>query len=282
MHQKARAEIKQCYDRNKAGDPMFKSLTQSMKARLRATVGDIYWKKAHDYLDHFIRQKTEKKGEDGQPVPTSSRLASTQKPASSSSNVPSSSRSAAQPAPLKQLSQSQMAAMKMPMKSSGMPSISGSNTSAPTGVYVSSTKVVPPLDPEAAKKKAEQEKKEKAAERNKIRRAAAKKKRDEAEKQKKMMLAKQAASSGGVTIPSLVAPADPLAAGTMASTLTPSTIGGSSVSSIPSASSKKTDPSKAKKALKHSSSVSSVGSQKKRQRLLRRHIVRICISLIML
>jgi hypothetical protein len=95
MHKKARAEIKQCYDRNKAGDPMFKSLTHSMKARLRATVGDVYWKKAHGYLNHFLRQKAEKKGEDGQPVQSSSRLASTQEPASSSSNVTPFSQSTA-------------------------------------------------------------------------------------------------------------------------------------------------------------------------------------------
>jgi hypothetical protein len=30
-----------------------------MKLRLRSTVGELYWKKAHDYLDHFLRQKKE-------------------------------------------------------------------------------------------------------------------------------------------------------------------------------------------------------------------------------
>jgi hypothetical protein len=28
-----------------------------MEARLRATVGEMYWKKAHDYLEHFLCQK---------------------------------------------------------------------------------------------------------------------------------------------------------------------------------------------------------------------------------
>ena len=46
MHAKAKAEIKKCYERNKRGDPAYKSLTQSMKARLQQTVGNDYWKKA--------------------------------------------------------------------------------------------------------------------------------------------------------------------------------------------------------------------------------------------
>ena len=57
MHTRAKAQIKECYEKNKQGDPNFKSLTTSMKARLKQTVGDVYWKKAHDYLDHFLKQK---------------------------------------------------------------------------------------------------------------------------------------------------------------------------------------------------------------------------------
>lgn len=61
MHSRAKTQIKECYEKNKIGDPMYRSLTTSMNARLRATVGDVYWKKAQDYLDHFVRQKSEKK-----------------------------------------------------------------------------------------------------------------------------------------------------------------------------------------------------------------------------
>ena len=57
MHVKAKAQIKKCYEKNKSGDPNFRSLRTSMKARLRETVGEDYWKKAHDYLDHFLKQK---------------------------------------------------------------------------------------------------------------------------------------------------------------------------------------------------------------------------------
>jgi len=62
MHQKAKARIKECYEKNKNGDPAYKSLTQSMRARLRFTVGEKYWKKGHDYLDHFFRQRQEEAG----------------------------------------------------------------------------------------------------------------------------------------------------------------------------------------------------------------------------
>ncbi|KAL3785515.1 hypothetical protein ACHAW5_005269 [Stephanodiscus triporus] len=57
MFAAAKAQIKECYDKNKSGDPQFRSLTASMKVRLRATVGEIYWKKAQDYLDHFLKKK---------------------------------------------------------------------------------------------------------------------------------------------------------------------------------------------------------------------------------
>jgi hypothetical protein len=57
MFEKAKAVIKLCYEKNKSGNPEFENLFQSMKTRLRATVGEMYWKKAHDYLEYFVRQK---------------------------------------------------------------------------------------------------------------------------------------------------------------------------------------------------------------------------------
>ena len=66
MHAKAKAVIKECYEKNKRGDHVYKSLPSSMKARLRATVGEVYWKKAHDYLNHFLQQKIRANGEDGE------------------------------------------------------------------------------------------------------------------------------------------------------------------------------------------------------------------------
>ena len=50
MHTRAKAQIKECYEKNKQGDPNFKSLTTSLKARLKQTVCDVYWKvSAHNY-----------------------------------------------------------------------------------------------------------------------------------------------------------------------------------------------------------------------------------------
>ena len=51
MHAKAKTVIKECYEKKKAGDPEYSgSLTVIMKARLRATVGEAYWKMCHHLL----------------------------------------------------------------------------------------------------------------------------------------------------------------------------------------------------------------------------------------
>ena len=63
MHIKAKAQIKECYEKKKSGDPNYSSLTTSMNIRLRQTVGETHWKVAHDYLDHFLQQKMKSKGE---------------------------------------------------------------------------------------------------------------------------------------------------------------------------------------------------------------------------
>jgi len=66
MHAKAKQQIKECYERNKMGDPAYKSLTQSMKARLKVTVGDDYWRKAQSYLEHFFKQKQKERARAGE------------------------------------------------------------------------------------------------------------------------------------------------------------------------------------------------------------------------
>ena len=60
MHLKAKAIMRECYEKHKSEDPNFHNLTTSMKILLRHTVGGTYWKKAHDYLDHFLKQKEER------------------------------------------------------------------------------------------------------------------------------------------------------------------------------------------------------------------------------
>ena len=61
MHSKAKAVIKEVYLKNKAGDPNFRSLTGSMKAHLRQSVGENYWKKADHYLNQFLQQRREER-----------------------------------------------------------------------------------------------------------------------------------------------------------------------------------------------------------------------------
>jgi hypothetical protein len=57
MHARAKSIIKECAERNKRQEPGYESVTTSMKRRLKELVGDHYWKKANDYLVHFIEQK---------------------------------------------------------------------------------------------------------------------------------------------------------------------------------------------------------------------------------
>jgi hypothetical protein len=66
MHAAAKAQIKECYEKNKSGDPQFRSLITSTKARLRSTVGEHYWTKAHDYQDDYLKQMNKRVQQEGQ------------------------------------------------------------------------------------------------------------------------------------------------------------------------------------------------------------------------
>ena len=55
----AKAQVKECCEKSKSGDSQFRCIYTSTKACLRSTVGEFYWKKAHDYLDHLLNQKRE-------------------------------------------------------------------------------------------------------------------------------------------------------------------------------------------------------------------------------
>ena len=56
MHQQAKIIIKDCAERNKRQEPGYESVTESMKRELKELVGAHYWKKANEYLTHFIEQ----------------------------------------------------------------------------------------------------------------------------------------------------------------------------------------------------------------------------------
>jgi len=58
MHAKAKAVIKECYEKNKSCDPDIRFLPNSLKVRLRATVGELYWNKAER---HWVQLETKRR-----------------------------------------------------------------------------------------------------------------------------------------------------------------------------------------------------------------------------
>ena len=61
MHAKAMAVIKECFEQNKPGAPGYPHLTGSIRARLSATVGEVYWNEAHGWGGLCIEKEAEKK-----------------------------------------------------------------------------------------------------------------------------------------------------------------------------------------------------------------------------
>lgn len=57
MHQTVKAIIKDCAERNKRQEKGYESVTEKMKERLKPAVTDAYWKRAEQYLAHFLAQK---------------------------------------------------------------------------------------------------------------------------------------------------------------------------------------------------------------------------------
>eukprot|EP00536_Pseudo-nitzschia_multiseries_P012532 jgi/Psemu1/326876/estExt_fgenesh1_pg.C_4840003 len=67
MYNDAKKIIKDCAERNKRKEPGYESVTISMKRRLKELVGEHYWKKATDYLIHFLEQKRKMRSGGGTP-----------------------------------------------------------------------------------------------------------------------------------------------------------------------------------------------------------------------
>mmetsp|Transcript_39281 Transcript_39281/g.82588 ORF Transcript_39281/g.82588 Transcript_39281/m.82588 type:complete len:255 (+) Transcript_39281:138-902(+) len=58
---RAKAAIKECYIKHKAGDPMFQSLPQSLEVHLRSTVEKLYWGKAYVHMNLFLQKREQHK-----------------------------------------------------------------------------------------------------------------------------------------------------------------------------------------------------------------------------
>lgn len=50
----AKRTIMDCTKRNRMGDPGYHPLIDAIETRLRHVIGDIHWKKALEYLDHYM------------------------------------------------------------------------------------------------------------------------------------------------------------------------------------------------------------------------------------
>jgi len=61
MHASAKDVIRECAEKNKNKEKGYESVTASMRKRLRATVGEHYWKRADSYLEHFQEIQRRKK-----------------------------------------------------------------------------------------------------------------------------------------------------------------------------------------------------------------------------
>ena len=62
MHARAKEVIRDCAKKNKEGNPAYSSLSTSMQSHLKQLVGEIYWKKAEDYLRQYLHTQYVKKG----------------------------------------------------------------------------------------------------------------------------------------------------------------------------------------------------------------------------
>lgn len=82
LHRRAKEVIKECAEKNKQNHPEYTSLTRAMRIRLKETVGDVYWKKADEYLEHYLKQKEQQRSRSQKPGSMPSRPSSSSQPSS--------------------------------------------------------------------------------------------------------------------------------------------------------------------------------------------------------
>ena len=57
IRENAKMIIADCTRRNRLGDPDFDPLMDAVDRRLRRHVGEVHWRKAHMYMQHYIRRE---------------------------------------------------------------------------------------------------------------------------------------------------------------------------------------------------------------------------------
>jgi hypothetical protein len=61
LRENAKSIISDCTRRNRLGDPDYDPLMDAVDRRLRRHVGEIHWRKAHVYMQHYIRREAARK-----------------------------------------------------------------------------------------------------------------------------------------------------------------------------------------------------------------------------
>lgn len=59
----AKSIVLDCTHRNRLGDPAYQPLMEAVDQRLRRHVGEVYWRRAHLYLQHYMKQDALRQGE---------------------------------------------------------------------------------------------------------------------------------------------------------------------------------------------------------------------------
>jgi hypothetical protein len=57
LRENAKSIIADCTRRNRLGDPEYDPLMDAVDRRLRRHVGEVHWRKAHVYMQHYIRRE---------------------------------------------------------------------------------------------------------------------------------------------------------------------------------------------------------------------------------
>ena len=57
IRDEAKAIVSDCTRRNRLGDPLYASLMDSIDSRLRGHVGEMHWRRAHMYMQHYAKRE---------------------------------------------------------------------------------------------------------------------------------------------------------------------------------------------------------------------------------
>ena len=56
IKERAKAVVSDCTRRNRLGDPDYMPLMDAVDRRLRGQVGEVHWRRAHMYMQHYMKR----------------------------------------------------------------------------------------------------------------------------------------------------------------------------------------------------------------------------------